>query len=225
MACAACAPWARSSRRVLRSPACSTRSGRTTAAGGSSRRCGGSGRSDFDKGVAWLRRDTLDPRTGTGKVRITVQVGRAGAAGCLVAFRKLALSTAPTGDRLGSADPDASRTGRPATSTSRAHAVAARSDRPPDVRASGRVPGTAAGRPAHRRRRRHPPAVRVAELGGYRGGRCERRLHPRPRRLPVPERHARRTTTPTSTRTGVRSSPRSTPSSRRSMIRTGVAIR
>ena len=44
---------------------------------------------DFDyKGIAWLRRDTLDPRLRRGKVRITVTVGRAGVAGCLVAFRQ-----------------------------------------------------------------------------------------------------------------------------------------
>ncbi|HEV7566654.1 MAG TPA: hypothetical protein VGO31_11910, partial [Microbacteriaceae bacterium] len=49
------------------------------------------GRRSFDfgyKGVAWLRRDTLDPRVGRGKVRISVTVGRAGVAGCLVSFRQ-----------------------------------------------------------------------------------------------------------------------------------------
>jgi len=44
---------------------------------------------DFDyKGVAWLRQKTLNPRSRPGKVRITVTVGRAGVAGCLVAFRQ-----------------------------------------------------------------------------------------------------------------------------------------
>ncbi|MDQ1464198.1 MAG: hypothetical protein QOC73_1139, partial [Actinomycetota bacterium] len=36
---------------------------------------------DFDyKGIAWLRRDPLDPRAQRGKARITVTVGRAGVA-------------------------------------------------------------------------------------------------------------------------------------------------
>jgi alkaline phosphatase len=44
---------------------------------------------DFDyKGVAWLRRKTLNPPSRPGKVRITVTVGRAGVAGCRVAFRQ-----------------------------------------------------------------------------------------------------------------------------------------
>jgi hypothetical protein len=44
---------------------------------------------DFDyKGIAWLRRKTLNPRSQPGKVRITVTVGRAGVAGCRVAFRQ-----------------------------------------------------------------------------------------------------------------------------------------
>ncbi len=44
---------------------------------------------DFDRhGASWLRRAMLDPRAGPGKVRITVDVGRAGAAGCVVAFRQ-----------------------------------------------------------------------------------------------------------------------------------------
>jgi hypothetical protein len=50
---------------------------------------------DFDhKGVAWLRRNTLNPRSRPGKVRITVRVGRAGVAGCLVAFRQPPLAAA-----------------------------------------------------------------------------------------------------------------------------------
>jgi len=44
---------------------------------------------DFDyKGIAWLRRNTLNPRSRPGKVRITVTVGSAGVAGCLVASRQ-----------------------------------------------------------------------------------------------------------------------------------------
>jgi hypothetical protein len=44
---------------------------------------------DFDhNGIAWLRRDPLDPRVGPGKARVRVTVGRAGVAGCLVAFRQ-----------------------------------------------------------------------------------------------------------------------------------------
>jgi hypothetical protein len=50
---------------------------------------------DFDyKGIAWLRRDPLDPRSRPGKARITVSVGRAGVAGCLVAFRQPPLAAA-----------------------------------------------------------------------------------------------------------------------------------
>jgi hypothetical protein len=50
---------------------------------------------DFDyKGIAWLRRNTLNPRSRPGKVRITVTVGRAGVAGCLVAFRQPPLAAA-----------------------------------------------------------------------------------------------------------------------------------
>jgi hypothetical protein len=50
---------------------------------------------DFDyKGSAWLRRNTLNPRSRPGKVRITVRVGRAGVAGCLVTFRQPPLAAA-----------------------------------------------------------------------------------------------------------------------------------
>jgi hypothetical protein len=53
---------------------------------------------DFDyKGIAWLRRDTLDPRLRAGKVRIIVSVGRAGVAGCLVTFRQPPLKAALPG--------------------------------------------------------------------------------------------------------------------------------
>ena len=48
---------------------------------------------DFDyKGVAWLRRDTLDPPSRPGRARIVVTVGRAGVAACRVAFRQPSLS-------------------------------------------------------------------------------------------------------------------------------------
>ncbi|HEV7566746.1 MAG TPA: metallophosphoesterase [Microbacteriaceae bacterium] len=52
------------------------------------------GRRSFDfgfNGIAWLRRDTLDPRSGRGKVRIAVDVGRPGVAACHVAFRQPSL--------------------------------------------------------------------------------------------------------------------------------------
>jgi hypothetical protein len=50
---------------------------------------------DFDyKGVAWLRKNTLNPRSRPGKVRIIVSVGRAGVAGCFVAFRQPPLAAA-----------------------------------------------------------------------------------------------------------------------------------
>jgi alkaline phosphatase len=53
---------------------------------------------DFDyKGSAWLRRNTLDPPARPGKVRIAVSVGRAGVAGCLVAFRQPPLAAALPG--------------------------------------------------------------------------------------------------------------------------------
>ena len=55
------------------------------------------GRRLFDfghKGIAWLRRNTLDPRSRPGKVRITVTVGRAGVAGCRVTFRQPPLAAA-----------------------------------------------------------------------------------------------------------------------------------
>jgi hypothetical protein len=51
---------------------------------------------DFDyKGVAWLRRNTFDPRSRPGKARISVTVGRAGTTGCVVAFRQPPLAAAP----------------------------------------------------------------------------------------------------------------------------------
>ena len=170
---------------------------------------------DFDyKGIAWLRRNTLDPSSRPGKVRITVTVAARAwpaaswrsASRCWRLLRRLSaplrrrrLRLPPLSSPAGLSGSHPSRPGRSPAGVPPLH-LPPRPD------------------PAHRGGRRYPSAVRVAQLGGD-GGRCRRcGLHPRPRRLPVPDRDARRITTPTSTRTGGRSSRRSTPCSRRCTI-------
>ena len=159
-----------------------------------------------------------------GKARITVNVGRAGAAGCLVAFRQPPLAARTAGVVLRSdaarsrlppqpypARPsDAAPSGRPVVPPPVVPPVAP----PPRLRrtCTSRLSAISIRRPHRatpRGRRRRPPARTSSSASAT--------TSTRPDRSP--------TTTPTSTRTGDRSSRRSTPCSRRRTTRTGEAIR